>query len=102
VVFDRIASYFSRAGITARVNQCATSSISLVGLVAAGAGIGLVVESLACIARPDIRFVPLSDEPPSLGYAMCHRSDLPGELQSAFLHAFNAPKAGAGARPVLP
>ena len=66
------------------------------------AGIGLVVESLACIARPDIRFVPLSDEPPSLGYAMCHRSDLPGELQSAFLHAFNAPKAGAGARPVLP
>ena len=102
VVFDRIASYFSRAGITAQVNQCATSSISLVGLVAAGAGIGLVVESLACIARPDIRFVPLSDEPPSLGYAMCHRSDLPGELQSAFLHAFNAPKAGAGARPVLP
>lgn len=102
VVFDRIASYFSRAGITARVNQCATSSISLVGLVAAGAGIGLVVESLACIARPDIRFVPLSDEPPSLGYAMCHRSDLPGELQSAFLHAFNAPKAGAGARPGLP
>lgn len=102
VVFDRIASYFSRAGITARVNQCATSSISLVGLVAAGAGIGLVVESLACIARPDIRFVPLSDEPPSLGYAMCHRSDLPGELQSAFLHAFNAPNAGAGARPGLP
>jgi len=102
VVFDRIAAYLARAGVTTQVNQCASSSISLVGLVAAGAGIGLVVESLACIARSDIRFVPLSDDPPSLGYAMCHRADLPGELQGAFLHAFNAPKAAAaGARPGL-
>ncbi|MBD9666752.1 LysR family transcriptional regulator [Variovorax sp. VRV01] len=99
VVFDRIAAYLARAGITTQVNQCASSSISLVGLVAAGAGIGLVVESLACIARPDIRFVALADDPPSLGYAMCHRSDLPAELQGAFMQAFHAPKAGAGVRP---
>ena len=102
VVFDRIAAYLARAGVTTQVNQCASSSISLVGLVAAGAGIGLVVESLACIARSDIRFVPLSDDPPSLGYAMCHRVDLPAELQAAFMQAFHAPTAAAaGARPGL-
>ena len=101
VVFDRIAAYLARAGITTQVNQCASSSISLVGLVAAGAGIGLVVESLACIARPDIRFVALADDPPSLGYAMCHRPDLPAELQGAFMQAFHAPKAGAGMQPEL-
>ncbi|MGK6308202.1 LysR family transcriptional regulator [Variovorax sp. DT-64] len=96
VVFDRIVGYFSRAGITAQISQCATSSISLVGLVAAGVGIGLVVESLRCIARPDIRFVPLADEPPTLGYALCHRPDLPDDLRHGFARAVAAALAGRG------
>lgn len=95
VTFDRIVGYFSRAGVTAQINQCATSSISLVGLVAAGAGIGLVVESLRCIALPDIRFVPLDGDAPTLGYALCHRADLPKSLWMAFQEAI---KAAAQAR----
>jgi len=90
MVFDRIVGYFSRAGVAVQINQCATSSISLVGLVAAGLGIGLVVESLRCIARPDIRFVPLTDEAPSLGYALCHRPDLPDDLRHDVLRAIRS------------
>jgi len=96
VAFDRIVGYFSRAGVTAQISQCVTSSISLVGLVAAGVGIGLVVESLRCIARPDIRFVPLAGEAPNLGYALCHRPDLPDDLRHGFARAIDEAVAGRG------
>lgn len=96
VAFDRIISYFSRAGLSVQISQCATTSISLIGLVAAGAGVGLVVESLRCIARPDIRFVALEDEAPSLAYSLCHRPDLPVELQRTVLGAVRAAVNGPG------
>lgn len=96
MAFDRIVGYSSRAGVTAQVNQCETSSISLVGLVAAGVGIGRVVKSLRRIARPDIRFVPLAGEPPSLGHALCHRTDLPDDLRHGFARAIAAAVAGRG------
>jgi len=85
--FDRIVGYFSRSGVAVKVSQCATTSISLLGLVASGAGPAVVVESLRCIARPDLRFVPLAGEAPYLSYALCHRPDLPSGLLDAFLHA---------------
>ena len=81
MAFDRISAWFSRANVAVQVSQSASSSISLIGLVAAGAGIGLVVESLRCISRPDIRFVGLSADAPSLGYALCHRADFPPALR---------------------
>jgi LysR family transcriptional regulator, benzoate and cis,cis-muconate-responsive activator of ben and cat genes len=84
-LFDRIGVYLKRAGVTAPLRQSASTSISLIGLVAAGAGVGLVIESLACVRHPDVRFVPLHDEPPTLGYALCHRSDLPDALRRAFV-----------------
>ncbi len=87
MAFDRIMAWFSRANVAVDVGQSATSSISLIGLVAAGAGVGLVVESLRCIQRPDICFVPLPDDAPSLGYALCHRADLPPELRRNFTQA---------------
>ncbi|WP_093103307.1 hypothetical protein [Variovorax sp. CF079] len=56
----------------------------------------LVVESLRCIARPDIRFVALEDEAPSLAYSLCHRPDLPVELQRTVLGAVRAAVNGPG------
>jgi LysR family transcriptional regulator, benzoate and cis,cis-muconate-responsive activator of ben and cat genes len=87
MAFDRITAWFSRANVAVDISQSATTSISLIGLAAAGAGIGLVVESLRCISRPDIRFVDLSEDAPSLGYALCHRADLPPELRRDFTQA---------------
>ena len=69
------------------LNPVATSSISLVGLVAADMGIGLVVKSLSCIARSDVRYVELGGEPPGLGFALCHRPDFSGELRVSFVRA---------------
>ncbi len=87
MAFDRIGAWFSRANVAMQIGQSATTSISLIGLVAAGAGIGLVVESLRCISRPDIRFVNLTGDAPSLGYALCHRVDLPPALRRDFTQA---------------
>jgi LysR family transcriptional regulator, benzoate and cis,cis-muconate-responsive activator of ben and cat genes len=90
MAFDRITAWFSRANVAVDVSQSATTSISLIGLVAAGAGVGLVVESLRCISRPDIRFVALSDDAPSLGYALCHRADLPPGLRRDLMQAIRS------------
>jgi LysR family transcriptional regulator, benzoate and cis,cis-muconate-responsive activator of ben and cat genes len=87
MAFDRIGAWFSRANVQVQIGQSATTSISLIGLVAAGAGVGLVVESLRCISRPDIRFVALQDDAPNLGYALCHRPDLPPALRRDFTQA---------------
>ncbi|MBC7941637.1 MAG: LysR family substrate-binding domain-containing protein, partial [Chitinophagaceae bacterium] len=97
-VFDRITSYFSRAGVAVPISQSVNSSISLIGLVAAGAGVGLVVESLRCIRRDDVRYVPLADEAPTLGYSLCHRPDLPDVLRVSFVRAVLEVAAAAGAR----
>jgi LysR family transcriptional regulator, benzoate and cis,cis-muconate-responsive activator of ben and cat genes len=95
-VFDRLAAHFTRAGIAARFDQCATSSISLLGLVAAGLGAALVVESLRCIEQPGVRFIALADEPPTLGYALCHRADLPNPVRNAFVRALTGSRSGPG------
>jgi LysR family transcriptional regulator, benzoate and cis,cis-muconate-responsive activator of ben and cat genes len=87
MAFDRITAWFSRANVAVDMGQSATTSISLIGLVAAGAGVGLVVESLRCIQRPDIRFVDLGEGAPSLAYALCHRADLPPGLRRDFTQA---------------
>lgn len=97
-VFDRITSYFSRAGVAVPISQSATSSISLIGLVAAGAGIGFVVDSLRCIRRDDVRYVALSDDAPTLGYALCHRPDMPDALHISFARAMAEVAAAALAR----
>jgi LysR family transcriptional regulator, benzoate and cis,cis-muconate-responsive activator of ben and cat genes len=81
VLFDRLTAYFSRAGISAQISQCATSSISLMALVAAGAGVGLVVESVRRINLQGLHFIPLADEAPTLAYSLCHRPDLPKNLR---------------------
>ncbi len=94
-VFDRLASHFTRGGIAARFDQCASSSISLLGLVSAGLGVGLVVESLRCLDQPGVRFIDLGEEPPTLGYALCHRADLPGAVRHAFVEAVAASRGAA-------
>ncbi|MBC8057931.1 MAG: LysR family substrate-binding domain-containing protein, partial [Rhizobiales bacterium] len=96
-VFDRITTYFSRAGVAVPISQSATSSISLIGLVAAGAGIGFVVESLRCIRRDDVRYVELSGDAPTLGYSLCHRPDLPDALRVSFERAVVEVGAAAAA-----
>lgn len=94
-VFDRLASHFTRAGIAARFDPCASSSISLLGLVSAGLGVGLVVESLRRIDQPGVCFIGLADEPPTLGYALCHRADLPGAVRNAFVQAMATSRGAA-------
>ena len=85
MIFDRITAWFSRANVAVNISQSASTSISLIGLVAAGGGVGLVVESLRCISRPDIR---LSD-----ANQLARRDTKPQPLASPDRNAPDWPRA---------
>jgi LysR family transcriptional regulator, benzoate and cis,cis-muconate-responsive activator of ben and cat genes len=99
-VFDRIAAFLADGSTPVAMDQSATTSISLIGLVAAGAGIGFVVQSLRCIRRDDIRYLPLAGDAPTLGYALCHRPDMPAETRVPL--ARSIAEAAAAWRPPQP
>ncbi|MEU4744220.1 LysR family transcriptional regulator [Actinosynnema sp. NPDC023658] len=57
---DEITALCRRGGFTPRVAQEAVQMATIVGLVAAGCGVGIVPGSTAAQARPDVAFLPLS------------------------------------------
>jgi DNA-binding transcriptional LysR family regulator len=58
---------------------------TLTGLVAAGAGLGLVTEGLATIIRPGITFRPVEPEPPRLPMAAAWREPVLSPTGRRFL-----------------
>ena len=60
---DFIMGLCRRAGFVPRVVQEANEGHTIVGLVAAGVGISIVVDSLTHLATPDVVFRPISPTP---------------------------------------
>ena len=58
--FDRIISDCLAAGFHPRIVQEVETSVSVLGMVAAGMGVGLVVAPLAQFKHPDLAFIPLT------------------------------------------
>jgi len=61
-LYDRIIALFQQAGFSPSIVQEVMPMTSLIGLAAAGVGIGFVTEGMAMINRPGVVFKPL-DEP---------------------------------------
>ena len=72
--FDRFVSDCLAAGFHPRIVQQVETSISVLGMVAAGMGIGLVIEPLARFKHPDLAFVALTDVTYRLAFALAWRS----------------------------
>lgn len=71
--YDRIITACMAAGFSPRIGHEVTTSLALIGLVAAGAGVGLVIEPLTCVQRPGVAYVPLDPSSLSLSFAISWR-----------------------------
>ena len=71
--YDRIIAACMGAGFSPRIGHEVTTSLALIGLVAAGAGVGLVIEPLTCLQRQGVVYVRLDPSSLSLEFAICWR-----------------------------
>lgn len=68
-IYDRIIALFQNQGVSPHIVQEVTPMTTLVGLVAAGVGVGFVTEGIAAVGRPGVVFRSIEPEPPDLPIA---------------------------------
>ncbi|MBX4957306.1 LysR family transcriptional regulator [Rhizobium lentis] len=68
-IYDRVIALFTAEGISPRIVQEVTPMTTLVGLVAAGTGLGFVTSSIGRATRPGVAYRPVLPPPPSLPIA---------------------------------
>ena len=84
-IFDRLMSACLAAGFQPAIVQETYTSLSVLGLVAAGVGVGLVIEPITRFAHPDICVIDLTDEMPVLGFAIASRQEAENPLLNALI-----------------
>jgi DNA-binding transcriptional LysR family regulator len=65
-IYDRVIAYFQAAGFSPSIVQEVTPMTTLIGLVAAGVGMGFVTEPMASIARRGVIYRRMQETPPRL------------------------------------
>lgn len=84
-IYDRVIALFGEQGLSPNIVQHVTPMTSLVGLVAAGAGLGLVTEGIATAIRPGVTFRPVDPAPPELPMAASWLGPAPSAAAERFL-----------------
>lgn len=95
---DRIVSDCLAAGFHPRIVQEVQTSISVLGMVAAGMGTGVVIEPLAQFRHPELAFVPLGGLSYRLPFSLAWRAGGDNPLIDA-LAAAAAKSFGSPAQP---
>ncbi|SFP62123.1 DNA-binding transcriptional regulator, LysR family [Mesorhizobium sp. NFR06] len=72
-IYDRVIALFQAECLSPRVVQEVTPMTTLVGLVAAGAGVGFVTAGIARAARPGVVYRQVVPRPPALPMAAAWR-----------------------------
>ena len=83
VIFDRIVGCCLAAGFQPRIAQEANTSISVLGMVAAGMGVGFIISPLARFSHPGIAIVDLAEPELDLGVALAWAADTDNPLVQA-------------------
>jgi DNA-binding transcriptional LysR family regulator len=73
-IYDQVVGACRKAGFSPDIVQEATPMTTLIGLVAAGVGIGLVTKSLQVIRRPGVAYRRIDGNPVRLPFAAAWRS----------------------------
>jgi DNA-binding transcriptional LysR family regulator len=81
-IYDRVIGACRAARFSPRIVAEVGTSLSVLGLVAAGAGVGLVIRPLGAVARLGIAYRPLQGSGLDLPFALAHRSGDPSALLS--------------------
>lgn len=84
-IYDRVIAMFRTEGISPQIVQHVSPMTTLVGLVAAGAGLGFVTEGVADAGRPGVTFRPVSPDPPTLPIAAAWAGSVPSAAAERFL-----------------
>lgn len=82
-LYDRILGACLKEGFTARINQEAAPAQTIIGLVAAEQGIGLVIETCQQLAPDGVVFRPIEGEPIKLDFAIAIAPGAPRRLAEA-------------------
>ena len=82
---EHILQLCQQAGFTPQVVQEVHEMPTLISLVSAGIGVGLVTESMQRAAVPFVRYVPLSDRNAHTDIVLCWRRDDPSPVLRNFL-----------------
>ena len=85
VIYDQIIRFCREAGFGPRIREETGTSLSVVGLVSAGLGVGLVIESMARLQRPGVCYRPLAGPKPNLPFALARRAGPAGALVKRFM-----------------
>lgn len=83
--YDRLIAHFQAHGTSPNIIQEVRPMPTLVGLVAAGVGIGFVTAGIARAARPGVTFRPVRPTPPSLPLAVAWLGRQPSRPGQIFL-----------------
>jgi len=83
-IHDRTVALFRNEGISPHIVQYVTPMTTLVGLAAAGTGVGFVTEGMANAGRPGVAFRPVSPAAPSLPVAAAWAGSLPSVTAERF------------------
>lgn len=85
-IFDRIVGCCLAAGFQPRILQETNTSVSLLGMVAAGMGVGLVIAPLTRFSHPGIAIVDLAEAGPTLGFALACAAEADNPLAEALIN----------------
>jgi len=88
-IYDRVIALFRSCGVSPNIVQEATPMTTLVGLVAAGVGMGFVTEGLATVARRGVAFCRVSPEAPMVPMAAAWRGPKLSAAGERFLQVVN-------------
>ena len=84
-IYDQIIGLCLDAGFTPRIRQEVMTSVAILGLVAAGYGVGLVIEPMRRMSRPGLRFKQLQGPAPYLPFAVATRASGAAAAVRAFV-----------------
>lgn len=95
-IFDRMVRFFHDNGVAVRFAQEVTPMTTMLGLVAAGVGIGFVTEGIAQAGRPGVVFRRVDPQPPALPLAVAWRGKEMSPAARRFLDIVSGDGAAGG------